>query len=200
MKKLLITAAAFAVISGGAAGKAEAQTTGRYTYDRNMYVSGSLGYSFLGESEVERGIFRGDLDNTFGLSGAIGRSWGPNSRGELELQYREADIDAFGIFGDVETWGIFANGYYDFDLGMAFEPYVMGGLGAMVHDASTNFTSNSDTVFAWQVGAGINADLSPQVQYFTGYRYQNGWEANLGPVDLDYENHEILAGLRWYFG
>lgn len=195
MRRILLATVAITVICPGTTAYAQYEEFGQ-----DMYISGAIGYGFLGDAELNAGALDGDFDDDFNLSAAIGREWGVTTRGELELQYQEADVDSSVIFGDVQTWSIFANGYYDFDLNMAIEPYIMAGLGANIYDAETNLVDDSDTVFAWQAGAGVNFDVGPQSEVFTGYRYQNSLDAEPGALDIDYQQHELLAGLRWYFG
>jgi opacity protein-like surface antigen len=105
-----------------------------------------------------------------------------------------------------------ANVWYDFDVG-GFRPYVGGGIGwADVEVDGAYITSpspvidSSDDGFAWQLGGGINFQVSPNVQLGFGYRYFSGPEvtilapdlpANTLTPELDYENHTAMATLTF---
>jgi outer membrane immunogenic protein len=169
--------------------------------DSNIYISGSAGYSFMNESEIESGTVSDDFDDTANFSIALGREFMPRVRGELELQYKESDVDSNTLNGDLTTWGMFANGYYDlYTGGSMVNPYLMGGIGGNIHDADITGADDSDTVFGWQIGGGLNFKTGRQTELFTGYRYQSSVDADIDNADLEYEQHELLAGVRWHFG
>lgn len=193
MKRTLLISTSALVL---AAGPVEAQDN-LFQYG-DTYISGSAGWSMMGETEASSGILSGDFDDTINLSVALGREMARNVRGELEVQYQKSDTDSGFIDGDLDTWGFFANGYYDFDMNTMVEPYVMAGLGANIHDAEFNVADDSDFNFAWQAGAGVNFDVTEQTQLFGGYRYQTSTDVEVGATDVDYERHELLVGLRYY--
>lgn len=81
--------------------------------------------------------------------------------------YEEAATGTSRIKGDITMLAVWANAFYDFDLQSAWKPYVGGGLGfARVSiDAKSEATGSSladddDTVFAYQIGAGLGYALS----------------------------------------
>ena len=87
------------------------------------------------------------------------------------------------LVGDFSMLAFMANVDYDFDTGSRWVPYVGGGLGVATisvdteTDTGTSLVDDSDTVFAYQVGAGI------------GYEF---------PLE---EGRSITVSLDWrYFG
>ena len=66
--------------------------------------------------------------------------------------------------GDLSLTTLMVNLYYDFDLGLRWKPYVGGGVGlsriSMTADTSgQETTDDDDTVFAYQIGAGLGYEL-----------------------------------------
>ena len=124
-------------------------------------------------------------DRGLTFSGAVGYRLADGLRIEGELSYRKTDFDTLNVRepgglavllpqgaptsllrgsreleGDLRLLTLMANLYYDFDLGLDFEPYVGGGIGlsrvsvkASVADRTT--ADDNDTVMAYQFGAGL---------------------------------------------
>jgi opacity protein-like surface antigen len=121
------------------------------------------------------------------------------------------DVEAFlagagvptGISGEVKTWGLLANVYYDFMPEQKFSPYVSGGLGAARHTGELtigNVTDDaSDTVFAYQLGAGASYDIAEHTALFGGYRYFGTSDADFDGLEADYDAHELRVGIRYGF-
>jgi opacity protein-like surface antigen len=119
----------------------------------------------------------------------------PGLRVEAEVDYRSnhskgtwqsntgdpTDVSSGALDFDHTTWSVLANAWYDFSLGSSLKPYVGGGIGwgetkldgKFVSGAKPNF-SFTDDGFAWQVGAGVNYAISPNVLVGVGYRYFSG--------------------------
>lgn len=194
------------LISGVAliAGLSAPAFAGTKMMSEDWYASASAGWDYMHGTDFSGGGAKGEFDNTTNFSGAVGKRLSDNVRTEFELSYKNADVDKAGFGGDMSTWSLMANGYYDFsDSGV--RPYIMAGLGAVDHVADitqggTQLADDNDWVFGYQAGAGLNFGLSDKAELFTGYRYQGSVDADPGPVDIDYNSHEILGGLRYYFG
>ena len=129
-------------------------------------------------------------DRGIAFSGAVGYRFADGLRVEGELSYRKYDFDTINVRepgglaailglsqqppppvrnllkgtrpleGDLRSVTLMANLYYDFDLGLDFEPYVGGGIGlsrvsvaASVNGRKT--ADDDDTVMAYQLGAGL---------------------------------------------
>ena len=197
------------------------------------YVSGSGGVSSLQESSSKGTITGGsvtgdvDFDTGFGLSGAIGHASGP-LRLEGELSYRKNDLDQVtvnallagtvlftnlgtaNLGGDISSFGFMANGYYDFDAGDNWAPFLMAGIGgAKINLDATSVAGvavtydESDTVFAYQVGAGIGYNLSPTTAVNFQYRFFGTSDPSFNDgtvvIDGEYRSHNFWGGLTQRF-
>jgi opacity protein-like surface antigen len=165
-------------------------------YEMGYGVMGAVGYSF---------------PNAFGAAGV---------RAELELGYMNNDIkshnvggttfagaDAFGRTGAITGLGNF---YLDFGLG-AFKPYLTAGAGFAAIDFKGHgvtpvgvVASNSDTVFAWQAGAGVAVEIASMLSIELGYRYFQSGDFTVQAIDgtrtnTKLEQHTGLVGVRYGF-
>jgi opacity protein-like surface antigen len=168
----------------------------------NPYVSASAGVSFLTDSTVEdNGVEDGKVEykTGFAVRGALGLD-ADMYRLEGEIGYQVNDVDGEEEVEDVSILSFMANGYVDFESqGSALTPYVMAGLGvANVDFDSIEGDGQDDTVFAYQLGAGIAYQATPNVQLDLGYRYfaTSDVEVEDGEIELDIDTHNIMAGVR----
>lgn len=176
-----------------------------------------------------------EADTGYIIAGAIGMNFGnvmSGLRGEVEVSYRQNNVDgdwssnyagptpfAFGtIEYDHETFSVMANAWFDIPLGSGFSPYFGGGVGW----ADTSFDGTytcvgggncvggpfdfSEDGFAWQLGAGVNFAISPNVQLGVGYRFVQGPEPtalpdqallNISRQDLENDNHSAVVTLTF---
>ena len=200
--------------------------------DRGFYVRGGAGLNWSQDAtntgdgsslDVES-----EYDNGFALQGALGMRLHSNVRGEIEVNYRDNDadelsVDNLGNFGaigidadgDVTSWGVMANGYYDFrDLGKSagnsrFVPYLMGGIGwseieADISAGGTQVVDDDDSVFAYQIGAGVGYDVKEDVTLDLGYRYSATEDPEFtdstgADFESEYDNHSLIASVRYRF-
>ena len=144
----------------------------------------------------------------------LGYDWG-SFRADAEVSLRtndvtEAKIDnnTFAKNGYFRTIGIMANGYYDFDFGSAFVPYIGAGVGvAMLNSelkANGNKFNDFNTQFAYQGIAGVSYNFEPNIAFNLEYRYLGNTEPTFtdNGVKLKYDssnNHTILLGVRYTF-
>lgn len=162
-----------------------------------------------------------EFDTGWGVNGALGYSLSGGMQGlriEGEVGYRSNDIDTvnvnnFGVIpggtGDVDVWTGLINGYYDIDLGSNFMPYIGGGLGIAHVDGEVTVPgpngriSDSETVFAYQLSAGVGYALSPSTTLFAGYRYLATEDPEFSngatTVTSEYHSHNAQAGVRFSF-
>jgi OmpA-OmpF porin, OOP family len=127
---------------------------------------------------------------------------------------------AYGLLDyDHSTLSVMANVWYDFNVG-GVTPYIGGGIGWAQTEVEGNYLvtgpgapgavpfSFDDNGFAWQVGAGVNFDIAPNMKLGVGYRYFEGPEvtilapgattpapANLLTGEVDDQNHSVLVNL-----
>ena len=163
-----------------------------------------------------------EYDTGWGIDGALGYSLSGSMQGlriEGEVGYRSSDLDKFnvngfglipGSSGDVDVWTGLINAYYDIDLGSNLMPYVGGGLGIARYSADISPPpavagpiDDSDTVFAYQLSAGVGYALSPSTTLFGGYRYLATDDPDISGqgvnVTTEYHSHNVQAGVRFSF-
>lgn len=145
---------------------------------------------------------------------------------EGELSYKEADINSIkdntggnqyrDIDGNLGALAFMTNAFFDFHNYTPVTPYVGAGIGfATLHLDDTYATDKNgvrqhmyprddSTVFAYQVGAGLNIDLTRRYSLDLGYRYFNTDWANFSRHQLDtssirFESHNAAVGFRIKF-
>lgn len=172
--------------------------------------------------------FSPDSDTGFIVSGAIGYSLNNVLQGlrvEVEAGYRENQVDGLwtadrnngagtgtssgALDYEHSTFSVLANAWYDFNVA-GVTPYIGGGIGWADTDLDGTYTggnipvlSFSDDGFAWQAGAGINFDISPNMKLGVGYRYFEGPEVtvlaphalNTASGEVESQNHSALLSL-----
>jgi len=134
-----------------------------------------------------------DLDTGYTIGAAIGKRFteysnnGYTPRLELAFRYASTDVDAINFSGNgpaqevvignsqvsYATFGV--NGYIDADdaFGDGITPYIGAGLGVALVDQNIVYNgaglnlNDDDTVFTWNVTAGVNFELNEQVSLFT---------------------------------
>ncbi|MFM9862820.1 MAG: outer membrane protein [Micropepsaceae bacterium] len=196
------------------------------------YVNLSGGANWLsdeGFSQVTTGAdtltVSPDPDTGWIISGAVGISLNNMVQGlrvEAEVAYRMNQVqgiwastavvaDAGTLDYDHSTLSVLANVWYDFDLGNV-RPYIGGGIGWAETELDGQYIGGglpiidvSDNGFAWQLGAGVNFDISPNVQLGLGYRYFEGPEVTIAaPLaingasgEVESQNHAAVVSLTF---
>ena len=113
--------------------------------------------------------------------------------------------------GSQRSYGAFANAYYDFNAGGAFQPYVGGGIGLQrvrfdYRPSDVDVGQGSDTNFAWQLMAGATWRVSPGFELFGQYNYRDAGRTTMAldllPADLSARSRQsiISLGFRVPFG
>ena len=196
------------------------------------YVSGFLGTSFARDTTVnsDDAISGASFSDqvTFNPGVYVGGTGGYDFgflRLEGELSYRHAGIDKVtsnltgerfrNVDGDVGVFATMFNAYFDMHNPSRVTPYVGGGIGfATVHISNTNgigniqgytplYDESNDTVFASQIGAGLDIAINSRYSLDIGYRYFVTEKANLdGDIissNLKFESHNALVGFKFKF-
>ena len=183
-------------------------------------------FLFNGAQVVAEGEAFGDIGPF--ISGAIGTKIG-NLRLEAELSYQSTEIDsltvnqgtALGITVNVNiatdidahlsATSLMVNGWYELaQTASPWKPYFGVGLGIsevnLDVDTIAGLTSNydeSDSVFAYQLGLGVDYLITNNVSLGLSYRFYGNegaeFDDGVDDVDLDYMSHNLLAGLRINF-
>jgi len=101
--------------------------------------------------------------------------------------------------GDVTIMSYMANGFFDFKNSSDFTPFIGAGLGAINGELDNNAFHFEDTVFAYQLIAGIGLKLN-QFNIDLSYRFTGVPESpNKNWDDLLYMSSNIYAGVRFNF-
>jgi len=123
----------------------------------------------------------------------------PHLRVELDLSSRSNDVDLFNGFINIqhETTALLANAIYDLPVSWVVKPYVLGGVGYAKNSATVenvSLISVESSGVAWQVGAGLNYQISEGTKVGVGYRYLNTPEINVLNTELsDGVNQSLIA-------
>jgi OOP family OmpA-OmpF porin len=99
-----------------------------------------------------------------------------------------------------------ANGWYDVDTGSQWVPFVGGGIGAAlvnldvqsIAGVATPF-DETDTVFAYQFGAGLGYKVTPNAIVNVSYRLfgttDPEFSDGVDTVEAEYLNHSFMVGV-----
>lgn len=187
--------------------------------DNGFYASAHVGLT-LPQDQFSEGLTTGglpfvldsDFDNGFRIGGSFGYKFevpGINIRTELELSYREQDVDTVVVNGisvpgggDTSSLSGLANVLIDFKTFPLVTPYVGGGLGIagvesdsefllpVAFDGFTDvrFDGGTETEFVYQVIAGVTLPLTDRFDLFIDGRY---FEA----IDPDFDLEDDATGV-----
>jgi opacity protein-like surface antigen len=174
------------------------------------YVSGQLGMTFLNDSNYSEMVDYGTIEFKPGF--AVGIAGGYNFgmfRVEGEIGYQKNDMDTASdcsggacVYGNISSSDITAlsfliNGYFDFVNSSRFTPYLSGGIGMANLDYKITNWSDNDTVFAYQVGAGVAYAINNHFIIDLKYRFfaTEELETTIGT----FESHNVYLGVRYNF-
>jgi OOP family OmpA-OmpF porin len=168
--------------------------------------------NLLGDSELSSGA---ELAAESGLGAAIGTGYrfGSGLRAEFALGMRRNNLDSvsaavtfFGtplaanaeLNGDITTVYGLLNGYYDFDIGSNWAPYLGLGIGAasIELDSAALGVDDTDTVPAWQGTLGLTYRISDNVWARGGYRYFGAADPEIAGAEFEIQSHVLDIGLQ----
>jgi len=192
----------------------QAQHTGPYVgaFLGGGYLMTSKGNDDLGSSALK-------FDPALQESAVIGWDFGsrnPIGEGRVEVEYthrsnplNEVSFDGGSVKagGDVVVDSLLLNCWGVFHNRSPWAPYVGLGAGAARMEASglkvvgQPFASGTSTVFAYQLGAGIDYALNNYLNLDLGYRFFNSTQPRFTESDghkfkMEYFNHSAVFGLR----
>jgi outer membrane autotransporter protein len=184
------------------------------------YMSVQVGSTWVKDADFDYDEFfplEAQFDTGFNVGVAGGHDFGM-VRLEAELAYRENDFDKieFPFFGrarasgDISATSLMFNGYYDLETGSPVTPYLGAGLGVAnvsmndVKVAGVKVVDDDDTVFAYQIGAGVAFALNEVMALDLGYRYfatadPEFTDRERDDFDFEYKSHNVSLGLRINF-
>ena len=149
-------------------------------FDDRWYISGTLGV--LGTDDDRLGVSNSELYGV-GIGKRLSENFG------LELSYDQASptLDINPVDGDV-NWdlnSIFLNARYYFTKdGRAWDPYIVGGLGATDHNVADGVYEGAE--WAAKLGVGIETDRRKRVDFRVegGARYDSHTENDNNVGDI----------------
>jgi opacity protein-like surface antigen len=143
---------------------------------------------------------------------------------EGELSYRYADIDSIrqangisfiGVDGNIGVFSTMFNVFFDLHNSSPVTPYLGGGIGfAGIYLSDTFggdiygnggllYGTSDDTVFASQIGAGVDIALNNRYSLDVGYRYfiteKAHFNSYIGTSGFQYESHNAMVGFKMKF-
>jgi OmpA-OmpF porin, OOP family len=164
------------------------------------------------------------VKNGAGGSFLIGYSYESGLRPEVAFSYRRNDLEEIrfgsqfgdnagdpvpGADGELESLSFMGNLWFDLKNSSRVTPYLGGGVGFRSVDLELNGTdglarSDKDSVFAYQVGAGVGFALSPRLSLSVDARYFDSDTLSLSnpngdPASIEYTGTSYGLGLRYVF-
>ena len=127
---------------------------------------------------------------------------------EGEFGYKHANVNSIsgpgGTFnisgGDATFMSYMANGYYDIKAEPAITPFIGAGLGLINGELNDNGHKADDTVFGYQLIAGIGFNINKNVTIDISYRFQGAAsDLNVEGTDVSYKSSNLMAGVRYNF-
>jgi opacity protein-like surface antigen len=189
------------------------------TYSANgPYVSGNIGLSMPRDADVKDSTMPASVtfedDEGIALGAAVGYVLS-NTRIEGEFAYQKNDLDkakipggiSTDVEGDISSTSFLLNGYYDFKNASNFTPFLGGGIGVSKVELSAvtvpGFglvtSSIDDTVFAYQLSAGVAYAVNETVAVEIKYRYFVNTDLESDTREFTSRSHNIYAGIRVFF-
>lgn len=173
--------------AGGTFGGSGAQDTAVGSIDTDSAISfgGVLGYDFgTVRTDLELDYARNKI-SAFTINSVNGSAVTLSAADRADIcDYLEADScggsgNTFTFDGSrVRQLSAMANLWLDLPIGTAITPYVGGGLGI----AGFEVDGEGKGKFAWQVGAGIAANVSPTTALSLDFRHRQ-----VGRTSIDYD-------------
>jgi opacity protein-like surface antigen len=163
--------------------------------DPHWYLQGDAGAGFA--SQLDGTPHRsGDAGWTIG--GLVGRDFANGWRADTEVIHLDAR-NTRGPSGSTAVWGGFVNGYYNFNHGKAWQPFIGAGVGG----ADVRSFGVADDGFAYQLKAGLDHPFNDRLTGEIAYRYLGVTGLRDGGpngVHGDYHTSAVTVGLRYRFG
>lgn len=184
-----------------------------------IYLGAHGGASFQQDSEISgSGVdAEAGFDAGFAAGGLAGYRFdlqgGVSLDVEGEFAYRQNDIDEISAAGfpasaggEARSFAWMANAWLNWQIGdSGFVPYVGGGVGGVhidINDAEVagiDLEEESDFVIGGQLGGGLGYRFDEHVVVSLDYRFLITEEAKFQDLDVEYQNHSVLLGLKYLF-
>ncbi|MCK4838690.1 MAG: porin family protein [Desulfobulbaceae bacterium] len=145
----------------------------------------------------------------FAVGAAVGYDFFGYLRMEGEIAYQNNALAKARTAGgnivlheDIDSLALLLNFYCDFTNNSLWTPYLSAGLGpALVNvDDNTGYLGDShDSVFAYQVGAGLGYAFDKELTLEFKYRYFATTNPEFNNIEMEYATHNVYAGMRYSF-
>lgn len=197
-------------------------STAAYGAD-GLYTRGSVGFVHVNDINGNAPFGAGwtnKLDSGFALGIAAGYGFKNNYRFEAEVSYQKNDYDKaedvdpttplqgfIDASGNLTNLSFLVNTYYDFPTKSAFTPFVGAGLGLAKIEINDLFAEGwskkvnvDDTVFAYQLSAGVGYAINETLTIDALYRYLATDDPRFeDDTDYEFSSHNFLIGIRVNF-
>ncbi len=184
---------------------------------QGLYVGGLLGVAVPVDSEMTDSTAPGitlDIESDAGiaLGAVLGYDLGNSIRIEGEISLQKNDLDTIGyagiaipVSGDFSTMGFGVNGYYDFVNQSALTPFISAGVGLVdvevsdfgIPGSGIPNASDDDTVFSYNIGAGIGYAMTERATVDIRYRYCGMSDAEFDTTTIEIASHNFYMGVRF---
>ncbi|PYB73014.1 outer membrane protein [Rhizobium wuzhouense] len=165
------------------------------------YVGLHAGYGW-GEGDAAAGGATGTIDFDGGRFGGfagynfdLGSSLIAGIEGDLGYDWNERE-------DGTETFGTTIQGAIRGRIGYAVDRaliYAAGGWAAAQFSFEDTGVSIKETMNGWTVGAGIDYAVTDRLFARAEYRYNDYGSADIGPVNIDFTQHVVQAGIGLKF-
>lgn len=196
------------------------------------YVGGSLGINWLQDTNphtfISSDALNTGFDTGWALMANVGYRFTGNVRAELELAYRDNDVNSIyeapngitpinhtHVGGDVTQFSFMANALYDVQLIQNWTVSFGGGIGVVEADVDASGSgirlirdAEDDWSFAWQLIGGFGYAVTPNTDAFVEYRYFANQDHDVvtypngtpGRDSVDLNSHTVSLGFRYALG
>jgi len=221
MKKLILAVVCGSMLYLAPAQAGAADFSGLYVTPKFVYSHTSTDFKAdtpLGSAEKDYS------DNLFGGAIAIGYDFNPRFEVPVRLEFEYSILSAFKdseeispaitLTGEFDTQVFFINTYYDFHTASKFTPYIGAGIGmssirtnvyADGAGVSGELGSNTETNFAWNIGAGISYAFTDTMSVDLAYRYVQLGDGETKTIAQSFvkadsiDAHQLMLGFRYTF-
>ncbi len=187
-------------------------TSNVYAEGSGIYIGGIAGTSLRSDSLLSSpslGTQTMEFHPGYTFGGFVGYDFGNNFRMEGELSYRENEIrTGGGKDPQAATSTMMFNGFYDVPSKTRLKLYFGGGLGVATAQLETislgQAIDTNETLFAYQLEAGIGWNYNPKVTFSLGYRFFDAANPEFvlpagQRVRMQLETHELILKMRYLF-
>lgn len=205
MTNFLKTTVSLAALFAGIASAPMAQADGATSKGDYSYVGL---YGGVNWNDVLKSPYV-DSETGYVFGGVLGTHV-PSVKGlrlEADLSFRQNEIDVYSglVTADHDTTALLGNVVYDLPADVValgnLKPYVLAGAGFAQTEATfenVSLLKLESSGFAWQLGAGVNAELAEGVTLGVGYRYFQGPSLEVLGTELsDGSNDSVVASVNF---